>query len=163
LANIAIKHTITAPDKERDPVRYYHDNVDGDMCEEFCSFTMVTAKSVRRRKKKKTKKQAVLKVHTGIFNTKDPEGWSEHNIDVMESIFQTLHPILITNDKDSNIQYDPFALPTQESIDDAINSDKSVLHRILFALGYGQLMSETVEKHSGKSWDAVVKLKTVER
>ena len=87
LRNIATKHTITAPDKERDPVRYYHDNVDGDMCEEFCSFTMVTAKSVRRRKKKKTKKQAVLKVHTGIFNTKDPDGWSEHNIDVIESIF----------------------------------------------------------------------------
>ena len=31
LTNIAIKRTITIPDKERDPVRYYQDNVDGDM------------------------------------------------------------------------------------------------------------------------------------
>lgn len=33
--NIAIKRTITAPDKKRDPVWYYQNNVDGDICEGF--------------------------------------------------------------------------------------------------------------------------------
>ena len=74
LKKIAIKRTIIATDKERDPVRYCPDNVDGDMCEGFCSFTIVTNKSIKRRKKKKKKKQALLKVPKGIFNKKDPDG-----------------------------------------------------------------------------------------
>ena len=155
---IALRRTIKAPDKGRDPVRYFKDNVDGNMCEEFCSFTMATANSVikKRGRKKKEKKHAIIKTQTGIFSTKDPDGWSENNIDAMESIFETFHPISITNDKNSNIQCDPFALLTSASIDEAINSDTSVLHRLLFALGYDQIMSETVENHDGKSWDVLI-------
>ena len=89
---IAFKRTIKAPDKVIDPVRYYHDIVNGDMCEGFCSFTMVTAKSVakKRGRKRKEKKYAELKNNTGIFSTKDPDGWSVSNIKVMENIFSNI-------------------------------------------------------------------------
>ena len=65
--------------------------------------------------KKNRKKQAVLKVQTGIFNTKDPDGWSQSKIDVMK------------------IKYDPFALPTNSSIDNAINS---IIFKFLFQIYY---------------------------
>ena len=63
----------------------------------------------------------------------------------------------VTNDKNSNIQYDLCVLSTSASIDNAINIDTSVFHRLLFALGYGQLMGDTVWKHDGKSWETLIR------
>ena len=156
-------HIISKPDPRMDPVRHYQQEMTPATCENFCSITMVTSNKIDSlqpggNRRNSNNNNVNVQINTGIISTTNPSEMGEANASMMENIFQSFHSIFVTNDTSNDIQYDPFAYPTNNSILDAVKNDQSILHRLIFALSYGdKLKSIIVTKQDQAYWDRLIK------
>jgi hypothetical protein len=73
----------------------------------------------------------------------DCNDWDENQIHLLEDIFQNLHSMLITNDKErSRVNIDPSRAPTPEAFRALLINDYSPLCRMIFILGYGERLAD---------------------
>ena len=80
-----------------------------------------------------------FRIDRDVFEVEMASEWGEAKMRVMENVFKRLHAVLITHDTPA-LQVDPMAMPTVDSINNAVKADKSPLHRCVFALCYGKSM-----------------------
>lgn len=68
----------------------------------------------------------------------DCNDWDEDQLHLLEDIFQILHVMLITNDKERRrLSLDPSSTPSVQDFRALVIYDYSPLRRVIFILGYG--------------------------
>jgi hypothetical protein len=138
------------PDQSEDPVRY-HQSLAADSeasgADEFIGIALTTCRESR-----------VIHSSNMYKVEGDCNDWDENQIHLLEDIFQNLHSMLITNDKERRrVNIDPSSMPTPQAFRALVANDYSPLCRMIFILGYGErLAKHTPCDPEAENWKRVL-------
>ena len=141
--------------KRKDPVCYYEDNFPRGK-----SFTISLATIIENNQDNSNNELLVI---LDLYSKNNSSERSEEKNCKLERIFKRLHPSLVTQDQERLQKYDPVTLLTIDSLNNLAWGDRSILHRCMVALSYGETMNE-IEMQINKSnrvektiWNNIIK------